>query len=121
MEQYVKGFQRFHVGEDVRPVSSCKFLLIYFILVILASSGINVHSLPIIPRGSFRIECEKIGGLLGVGDHFGSRTGVILSSMRGQTQKNWRQFVFLRQQQLEKVIFAGKNEENTTKFITFLN
>ena len=22
MEQYVKGFQRFHVGEDVRPVTS---------------------------------------------------------------------------------------------------
>ena len=28
MEQYVKGFQRFHAGEDVRPVTSCKFLLI---------------------------------------------------------------------------------------------
>ena len=27
MEQYVKGFERFHAGEDVRPVSSCKFLL----------------------------------------------------------------------------------------------
>ena len=27
MEQYVKGFQRFHAGEDVRPVTSCKFLL----------------------------------------------------------------------------------------------
>ena len=24
MEQYVKGFQRFHAGEDVRPVTSCK-------------------------------------------------------------------------------------------------
>ena len=22
MEQYVKGFQRFHAGEDVRPVTS---------------------------------------------------------------------------------------------------
>ena len=28
MEQYVKGFQRFHTGEDVQPVTSCKFLLI---------------------------------------------------------------------------------------------
>ena len=27
MEQYVKGFQRFHAGENVRPVTSCKFLL----------------------------------------------------------------------------------------------
>ena len=27
MEQYEKGFQRFHAGEDVRPVTSCKFLL----------------------------------------------------------------------------------------------
>ena len=27
MEQYVKGFQRFHTGEDVRPATSCKFLL----------------------------------------------------------------------------------------------
>ena len=26
MEQYVKGFQRFHAGEDMRPVTSCKFL-----------------------------------------------------------------------------------------------
>ena len=30
MEQYVKGFQRFHAGEDVRPVTSCKFLLYYY-------------------------------------------------------------------------------------------
>ena len=28
MEQYEKGFQRFHAGEDVRPVTSCKYLLI---------------------------------------------------------------------------------------------
>ena len=28
MEQYVKGFQRFHAGEETRPVNSCKFLLI---------------------------------------------------------------------------------------------
>ena len=27
MEQYGKGFHRFHAGEDVRPVTSCKFLL----------------------------------------------------------------------------------------------
>ena len=27
MEQYVKGFQRFHAGENVRAVTSCKFLL----------------------------------------------------------------------------------------------
>ena len=27
MEQYEKGFQRFHAGEDVQPVTSCKFLL----------------------------------------------------------------------------------------------
>ena len=26
MELYVKGFQRIHAGEDVRPVASCKFL-----------------------------------------------------------------------------------------------
>ena len=26
MEQYVKGFQRFHAGEDVRPVTFCKLL-----------------------------------------------------------------------------------------------
>ena len=26
-EQYVKGFQRFHAGEDVRRVTCCKFLL----------------------------------------------------------------------------------------------
>ena len=25
-EQYAKGFQRFHAGEDVRPVTPCKFL-----------------------------------------------------------------------------------------------
>ena len=30
MEQYVKGFQRFHAGEDVRPLTSCKFLLYYY-------------------------------------------------------------------------------------------
>ena len=30
MEQYVKGFQRFHACEDVRPVTSCKFLLYYY-------------------------------------------------------------------------------------------
>ena len=28
MEQYEKGFQRFHAGEDVRPVTSCKLLLL---------------------------------------------------------------------------------------------
>ena len=27
MEQYVKGFQRFHAGEDVPPVTSWEFLL----------------------------------------------------------------------------------------------
>ena len=27
MEQYVRGFQRFHAGEDVRPVTPYKFLL----------------------------------------------------------------------------------------------
>ena len=26
MEQYAKGFERFHAGEDVRPVTSCTFL-----------------------------------------------------------------------------------------------
>ena len=30
MEQYVKGFQRFHAVEDVRPITSCKFLLYYY-------------------------------------------------------------------------------------------
>ena len=29
MEQYVKGFQRFHAGEDVRPVTSCKLNTYY--------------------------------------------------------------------------------------------
>ena len=27
MGQYVKGFQRFHAGEDERTVTSCKFLI----------------------------------------------------------------------------------------------
>ena len=30
MEQYVKGFRRFHAGEDVRPVTSCKILITQF-------------------------------------------------------------------------------------------
>ena len=33
------------------------------------------HSTPIIPRGSFQVECEKIWGSFGVGDHFGSCLG----------------------------------------------
>ena len=33
------------------------------------------HSTPIIPRGSFQVACEKIGGSFGVGDHFGSCLG----------------------------------------------
>ena len=33
------------------------------------------HSTPIIPRGSFQAECEKIWGSFGVGDHFGSCLG----------------------------------------------
>ena len=33
MEQYEKGFQRFHVGEDVWPVTSCPFLLTVMSLV----------------------------------------------------------------------------------------
>ena len=28
LEQYLKGFQRFQAGEDVRPVTTCKFLLV---------------------------------------------------------------------------------------------
>ena len=38
--------------------------LIYFMLVILASSS---YSIPIIPRGSFQVACEKK-----IGDHLGS-------------------------------------------------
>ena len=34
------------------------------------------HSTPIIPRGSFQVACEKIGGSFGVGDHFGSCTAL---------------------------------------------
>ena len=33
------------------------------------------HSTPIIPWGSFQVECEKIWGSFGVGDHFGSCLG----------------------------------------------
>ena len=33
------------------------------------------HSTPIIPRGSFQVECENIWGSFGVGDHFGSCLG----------------------------------------------
>ena len=33
------------------------------------------HSIPIIPRGSFQMACEKIGGSFGVGNHFGSCLG----------------------------------------------
>ena len=29
MEQYVKSFQRFHAGEDVRPVTPCIFSRIF--------------------------------------------------------------------------------------------
>ena len=47
--------------------------------------------------------------------------GVILSSIRGQTHKQLASICFLQQQKLEKVKFAGKNEENTTRFMTFLN
>ena len=28
LKQYLRGFQRFHAGEDVRPVTHCKFLLV---------------------------------------------------------------------------------------------
>ena len=63
--------------------NSSQISLIYFILVILASSGIKqhqkpitwvIHWIPIIPRGSFQVACEKIGGSFRVGDHFGSCT-----------------------------------------------
>ena len=40
MEQYVKGFQRFHAGEDVRPVTSCKFLS-------PSTLGVKMSSLPL--------------------------------------------------------------------------
>ena len=47
--------------------------LIYFMLVILASSS---YSIPIIPRGSFQVACEKKNwGSFGVGDHFASCLG----------------------------------------------
>ena len=46
---------------------------------------------------------------------------VILSSIRGQTIKNWRQFVFYSNKSSKKSNIAGKNEENTRKFKTFLN
>ena len=29
------------------------------------------HSIPIVPRGSFQVACEKIWGSFVVGDHFG--------------------------------------------------
>ena len=29
------------------------------------------HSIPIVPRGSFQVACEKILGSFVVGDHFG--------------------------------------------------
>ena len=36
MEQYVKGFQRFHAGEDVRPVVCLSRLAsFYFIIIII--------------------------------------------------------------------------------------
>ena len=38
MEQYVKSFQRFHAGEDVRPVTSCKCFLYYLLLLSLLLS-----------------------------------------------------------------------------------
>ena len=28
----------------------------------------SAHSIPIIPRGSFQVACEKIGGSFGIGD-----------------------------------------------------
>ena len=40
MEQYVKGFQRFHAGEEVRPVTSCNFL-------IPSTLGVKISSLPV--------------------------------------------------------------------------
>ena len=40
MEQYVKGFLRFHAGKDVRPVTSCKFL-------IPSTLGVKMSSLPL--------------------------------------------------------------------------
>ena len=38
MEQYVKGFQRFHAGEDVRPATSCKFFTLLLLLLLLLFS-----------------------------------------------------------------------------------
>ena len=40
MEQYVKGFQRFHASEEVRPVTSCNFL-------ISSTLGVKISSLPV--------------------------------------------------------------------------
>ena len=34
MEQYVKGFQRFHAGEDVRPLASFYFIITVIIIII---------------------------------------------------------------------------------------
>ena len=33
------------------------------------------HSIPIIPRGSFQVACEKTWGSFGVRDHFGLCSG----------------------------------------------
>ena len=35
MEQYVKGFQRFHSGEDVRPLASFYFIITVIIIIII--------------------------------------------------------------------------------------
>ena len=40
------------------------------------------HSTPIIPRGSFKVACEKIWGSSGVGDHFESCLGRFWESFR---------------------------------------
>ena len=40
------------------------------------------HSTPIIPRGSFQVACEKIGGSFGVGDHLESCLGRFWGSFR---------------------------------------
>ena len=67
MEQYEKGFQRFHAGEDVRPVTSCKFLLASetphaaktarsvseTLLLLLWQLRINIDSFVVLVSGKF--------------------------------------------------------------------
>ena len=52
------------------------------------------HSTRIIPRRSFQVACEKIGGSFGVGNHFGSCIDFRLSAPSGNEReckkKRWK-------------------------------